>query len=274
MKPTNDSALLDEFWQHGRPTDWAIFDAHAHYGPFHGIYFPERGEAAAMLSVMDRVGVRIALVSGHTALMDPRRGNEVVASLVAAHPDRFRGYVVVNPRDAQQVAQAIDGWDDWQRHGFVGFKLHPTIHQYRLTGPAYRPLLAFASERRVPILSHTWGSDETCDALQVRDVVERYPHIPFLAGHACYGDWDSAILLARSYANLYLELTAAYAFNGLLERMVDEAGAEKVLFGNDLPWFDSMYAVGCVLGAHISDEARHAILHRNAERIFDIGPVG
>ena len=55
MRPTNDSALLREFWEHGRAVDCPIFDTHAHYGPFTGIYFPQRGEAEAMLAVMDRV---------------------------------------------------------------------------------------------------------------------------------------------------------------------------------------------------------------------------
>src|SRR4051794_8390581 len=54
--------------------------------------------------------------------------------------------------------------------------------------------------------------------------------------------------------------------NGLIEYMVETAGSRKVGFGSDLPWYSQHYHAGAVLFAHISDEARHDILHRNAEQ--------
>jgi predicted TIM-barrel fold metal-dependent hydrolase len=270
MKPTNTSELLQACSEWGAAADCPIVDVHAHYGPYRAIYFPHRGEAEAMLSVMDRVGVRIAVLSGHTALADARLGNQEIAEVVAAHPDRFRGYIVINPHYPEYTAAVIDQFDTWMAEGFVGFKLHPGMHEYPLTGPNYASLLEFANARRVPILCHTWGADGTCGTVQVRAIVERYSDLPFIAGHACYGDWDPAIALARKHENLFLELTAAYAVNGILERMVEGAGAGNVLFGNDLPWFDTAYALGCVLYAHITDAERHAILHRNAERLLHI----
>jgi predicted TIM-barrel fold metal-dependent hydrolase len=262
------SPLTRAFWEQGRVAACPIYDTHAHYGPYSAIYFPERGKADAMLAIMDRVGVQTAVLSGHLALVDARLGNQEIARVVAAHPDRFRGYLVMNPRYPDYIAQVLDGFDTWKQRGFVGFKLHPGMHDYALTDANYAPVLAFANAHRVPILSHTWGSDGTCGTKQVEKVVTRYPDLPFIAGHACYGDWDAAIALSRAHANLYLELTAAYAVNGILERMVSGAGAGKVLFGNDLPWFDTAYALGCVLFARISDADRHAILHRNAEALF------
>ncbi|MBN1139281.1 MAG: amidohydrolase [Anaerolineae bacterium] len=270
MKPVGMSKLVADFWEHGRVDDCPILDTHAHYGPFTGIYFPGRGEAEAMLAVMDRVGVRLAVVSGHAALVDAARGNAIVAALVAAHPERFRGYLVANPNDPEQIARDLDDFPQWQARGFVGFKLHPSMHEVSLCGEAYRPVFAYAEAHRLPLLSHTWGADGLCGTRQVREIVERYPSLPFLAGHACYGDWDAAIALAAEHENLYLELTAAYAYNGLLERMVGGMGAQQIMFGNDLPWFDSMVAVGCVLSARIDDEARRAIFYGNAARVFGL----
>src|SRR5262249_29252863 len=56
--------------------------------------------------------------------------------------------------------------------------------------------------------------------------------------------------------------------NGLIEYMVEQAGSRKVVFGSDLPWYSQHYHAGAVLFAHISDEDRHDILHRNAERLL------
>ena len=51
--------------------------------------------------------------------------------------------------------------------------------------------------------------------------------------------------------------------------MVNTGVQDKILYGDDLPWFNPHYGIGCVLFSRISDEARHAILHENAERIFE-----
>jgi predicted TIM-barrel fold metal-dependent hydrolase len=41
-----------------------------------------------------------------------------------------------------------------------------------------------------------------------------------------------------------------------------------VLFGTDLPWFDPLYAIGCICFSRITDDDRRDILHRNAERLL------
>ena len=122
--------------------------------------------------------------------------------------------------------------------------------------------------RRLPVLSHTWGSSLFNGAAQVRFVAERYPHLTFLLGHSLHGDWDGAVALARKFPNLYLELTALFDDRGILEKFAAEAGAERMLFGTDLPWFDPHQAVGALFSAHLSDEEIHAICHRNAEKIL------
>ena len=40
------------------------------------------------------------------------------------------------------------------------------------------------------------------------------------------------------------------------------------MLGYDLPWFDPHYAIGCVVMAHISEDARRAILRENAVRLL------
>ena len=75
--------------------------------------------------------------------------------------------------------------------------------------------------------------------------------------------------VARRFANVYLELTAAYAVRGVIEAMVEQVGAHKVVLGYDLPWFDPHYAIGCVVMAHISEAARRAILRDNALRLLE-----
>ena len=47
------------------------------------------------------------------------------------------------------------------------------------------------------------------------------------------------------------------------------AGSEKIVFGTDMPWYSPHFAAGSVLFAHITDDDRHNILHRNAAKILE-----
>lgn len=263
---SNPSRLWQQYLAHGKAEDCPVISAHAHYGPYMGIYFPERGEAASMLKMMDRAGVVRAVCAPHAGLVEPARGHALLAQVMAVHPDRFAGYWCINPNYPDTLAQSLEEFD--HSTGFVGLKFLSDYHRHPINSPRYAPALEHANERSLPVLMHTWGHSPYDGPALWSEVAERYPRATFLMGHSGYGQWDLALEVARKYDNVYLELCAAYHANGIVERMVREVGSEKVVYGEDLPWFDPQYAIGCVLCAHITDDDRHNILHRNAERIF------
>lgn len=263
----NPSRLAAEFMANGRADSCPVIDMHGHLGPFQGIYFPNPSPED-MLRTMDRAGVRFLVMSSHASLVDTQRGNRLTAEVVAQWPNRFRGYWTINPNYPGRMAEELEAFARSQ--GFVGFKFHPDHHRYPLTGPRYELALRYAEEHELLVLSHTWGESRFNAPGMLATLAERYPHVTFLMGHSGYGEFDKAIQAAREHANLYLELTAAYRVNGVIEWMVREAGSSKVVFGTDLPWFDPHYGIGCILFAKITDEERRDILHRNAERLLKL----
>jgi predicted TIM-barrel fold metal-dependent hydrolase len=261
----NDSRLAHDFIVNGKSTSCSVIDMHGHYGPFQGIYFPS-ATSEAMVRTMDRAGVRMIVCSSHAALIDPARGNPLMAEVVRRYPDRFRAYWAINPNYPEQIDSDLA---DYENHGeFVGFKFLADYHKYPITGPNYRPVLEYANRRGLLLLVHTWGNSQYDSPSSLATLAGEYPNVKFLMGHSGFGEWDMAVTVAREHDNIFLELTAAYAVNGYVEKMVREAGSEKVLFGTDLPWFDPHYGIGCILFAKISDEDRHNILHRNAEKLL------
>jgi uncharacterized protein len=261
----NESEMVQEYLATGICASCRVVDLHAHYGHFSGIYMPNH-TPSQMLATMDRCGVETIVSSGHTALEDMVRGNAEIAEVTAAHPGRWYGYLVYNPNYPLDAKRELALYD--RRRTLVGLKFHPSHHNYPIDGEAYQPALEFASENRLMVLSHTWGGSTYDNYQQVAAVAERYPQVDFLCGHSFYGQWEEGMALARRLPNVYLELTAAYAVNGLIEQMVVKAGSHKIVFGCDLPWFDPHYAIGCIVFAHISDEDRRAILRDNALRLL------
>ncbi len=260
-----ESALVHDYVELGRCPSCKVVDLHGHFGPWPGIYLPNADERS-MLATMDRCGVETLVSSGHTALADMRLGNPEMAAVARRHPGRWYAYLVCNPRYPAELEAQLAGFDG--EPAYVGLKLHPTMHDYPLDGPAYEPVYDFAAERGAMILTHTWGHNALCGPAQLRAVAERYPSVTFLAGHAFHGEFDAGIEVARACPNVMLELTAAYSVCGAVEHLVAGVGAKRVLFGCDLPWFDPHYALGCVLFAHIDDDERRAIIRENGLRLL------
>ena len=238
---------------------------HTHLGPYQGIYFP-KPSPEDMIRTMDRCGVRIVVSSSHAALIDTKANIEM-AKVAEKYPDRFRAYWVINPTYPERTEREIAQFSEMD--GFVGFKFLSDYHKYPLTGPRYEPALKYADENGLLVLMHTWGQSQFDSPDLVEKLAGKYPNAIILMGHSGYGEWEKAIRIGKDYPNVYLELTAAYAVNGVIEWMVEEVGSNKMLFGTDLPWFDPHYGIGCVLFSRISDKDRHNILHRNAEKLID-----
>ncbi|MCM8820415.1 MAG: amidohydrolase family protein, partial [Candidatus Omnitrophica bacterium] len=118
------------------------------------------------------------------------------------------------------------------------------------------------------VLTHTWGGSVYDGATEIEKILKKYRKIKLLSGHSIHGDWEKAIEFVKRYENLYLELCAVLDERGILERFVEEAGAERILFGTDFPWFNHHYYIGALLGSSISEDDCRNILYKNSEKLL------
>jgi len=286
---SNPSPIAREYMKHGQSASCPIIDMHGHFGPFYGGYLPA-APVEKMLEAMERAGVLRLVISAHEALFsDPAYGNAQVQEAIAAHPGHFLGYWLINPNHPRLVTSAPADFE--RARGFIGFKFLPDYHTVPVTDPRYAPVLEYANDRKLPILIHTWGGSGFDSPQIIEEAAKQYPNATLIMGHSGFGDWENATRVAAEYPNVYLELTAVYVahdwsmlptgsgtpvpfmpclqVNGIIEYMVEHAGAKKILYGTDIPWYSPHFAAGAVLFARIDDEARHDILHRNAERLLE-----
>ena len=244
-----------------------LIDAHAHLGPFSGIFMPE-APLEKMVAGMDRCNIESIILSPHNALSgDTREGNVEMLEAVRRYTGRVYGYCTINPNFVEDIEPEMNTYLGVA--GVVGIKIHPNTHNYPVDGEKYRLVWERANREEWMVLSHTWGADGGCGANDMRKIAEQYPDVRLILGHSCYGAWEKAIRLAADFPNVYLELTAAYHVYGIIEYMCREAGSEKVLFGTDYPWFDPMVAAGCVVFAHIEQHEMKNILYNNARRLIN-----
>ena len=248
--------------------DVLVIDAHAHLGEYPGIYM-NKPDAGSMVTVMDRIGVQAAIVSANASLRsDPEYGNEMVLRAVRDFPGRIFGYVVANPHYAESMEATLNRYLD--EPGVVGIKLHPELHDdYPMLGPRYDPVWKVATERRVPVLFHTYfGGDSPED---IAHLASKYPDVPMLVGHMLQDkSLDAMAELANSFANVYVDLSLPEGF-GLTEFFVAALDdVRKMIFGTDFPWGGCLGRVGAVIYARVSDQSKRKILGENIAELLGI----
>ncbi|UCH35250.1 MAG: amidohydrolase [Armatimonadota bacterium] len=238
--------------------DSPVIDAHAHMGQWFAFHVPD-GTAAGMIRTMDRMGVKACVASGHAGIgPDFVLGNDEVARGAESFPGRIFGYIVVNPNySAEEMRAELERC--WATGHFVGIKFHASMHSYRTDGERYAPAWEFANERGLPVLSHD-------GAANFEEPARNYPNAKLLIAHAISSQdmLDAATALALRRPNVYLDICGSPLIYGALEQAVDKVGAERILFGTDLPFIDPRPQVGRVAFAKISEADKLRILGENA----------
>jgi predicted TIM-barrel fold metal-dependent hydrolase len=172
---------------------------------------------------------------------------------------------------------------DWfekalDRPGFVGIKIHPSFHQVWPDDVRYDPIWQFAAAHDLPILTHSWAVSgynpvqkfSTPDCFAAR--VANFPDVNLILGHAGgrYEGHLAAAELAKQHPNIYLDTSGdCYAF-GFIEWLVDQVGAERILFGSDMNWIDPRTHLARIYDAEITWEEKLLILGENARRLYQL----
>lgn len=260
-----DSKLAVDFWNNGFSENCPIIDFHAHMNPLSGAYIHE-DTADKMYSKMLRCNTRLMLFCGHDALFMPISNHCKDIEPVRKYSDRMRAYFAINgnsPDIRADYNRFVNNQDV-----FVGLKSLPDYFWYGICDEVYKPFYEYCNDNKLLYLCHTWGESKYDGIEEAEKFLQRYPDIIFIAGHSFHGEWNEATRLCNTYRNLYLELTAVIDEIGPLEYFIKKCGSEKILFGTDLPWFDTLHGIGYILSTAMSDEDRENIFYKNGVRLL------
>jgi uncharacterized protein len=257
-----------------------LIDVHAHFLHDRSPRADWRERNASRLRAGERVGITVHVASilgswGATSPIyfpsppDIEYGNNFQLQLQRSHPDRIRGYAVVNPNFQDHALSELGRCLD---AGMIGIKLAASR---RADDTLLDPICSVARERQVPVLHHIWQhrrrdypGQEASDAVELGRLAARHPGVNFLLAHiGGGGDWLHSLAAVRRQPNIYVDLSGSGVDGGMLEACLDQVSAERLLWGCDLT-IDTGWAKLRYLEQLVSRAELEMIRWRNAARIF------
>jgi predicted TIM-barrel fold metal-dependent hydrolase len=245
-----------------------IIDAHSHLG--WSDIFSAGVTEEQLLQTMKENGVDRSLVMP-AAGSDPRTIHDAIADLCQRHSQRFFGIASITPlvgketyrREVQRCVHDL---------GFKAIKLHPLAHAVSPALPVSDVVFETASELGVPVMVHTGtGAPFALPSLLIRRA-RQFPALRIVLAHAGFAIYtEEAIIAAEVCDNIFLEPTWCLA--GDIRRMVKMLGAERVMFGGDLP-ANVPVELTKYRTLDFTDEERSWCLWRTASTVFDLGIPG
>jgi predicted TIM-barrel fold metal-dependent hydrolase len=193
-------------------------------------------------------------------------GNALLYQEMKRFPDRIVGYASLH--STRFGREALDELDRCANdYGMRGLKIYSTP-QMSIAEPATIPILEKTVELGFPILAHA-------TPLECEYLMAAVPECTLMMAHAAaqpfaHGDWNRAIMAAKRFPNLYLETASSTIDTGFLETCIRELGAEKIIFGTDIPLIDPYFELSKVRDTNIASDQLGKVLGGNILRLMGL----
>lgn len=257
-----------------------VIDVHAHFfrtpgepeaGTLAGAYNQGLLEGADDLGIdyyCGNLAVPSSLTPGIEELPKPHEfiiANRWMKEWMDQYPSLILGFAYVNPVWVEESIQQIEYCKE--ELGMVGVKL---LRSIRCNDPRSIEVVRRVGELGLPVLQHTDhystrpGESGTDD---VAALARECPDTTIIAAHMPGGlFWEYSTKMLRKSENVFLGCSGSVPEMGIIEYMVDQVGADRMVFGTDGSMCPS---AGRILGADISDEDKEKIMGKNMARILE-----
>lgn len=232
------------------------------------------------LMAMDQLGIHTALLQSAPAQATSLLGNDALADVVAAHPDRFWASQFVDP----QTPDAVDQLTAIAQAGHRVIKLLP-VTGWQADAPALSPFWERMQALGLVAMVHTgfftarhkdeeaaagqFMSSRFADPLYFDTPCRQFPNLRVILCHMGGAMWcENAAQMVTQHEHVWGDVSGFGLF--ALERLLRNNASmawDKVFWGNDSPPF--AYPLNLALTLHATRDHTHlrrALLHDNGQR--------
>ena len=182
--------------------------------------------------------------------IDKDPDNEVVFNAVKKYPDRFLGWIFVNPKGKKDQISEFEKYKDMT--GFIGIKAHPFWHHFKPIELA--PVAEKLAQTGKPLLIHL-GFDEEGD---FEALLRKVPNLKLILAHAGFPGYSDTWRNIKNRKNIYLDISqTTYTSENATIGVMEYLGVDRLLFGTDGPY-----------GFHGKHGYDYGFIKRRIERLF------
>jgi uncharacterized protein len=255
-------------------------DAHAH------VDF-DPGDFEKQINFADRLGIERLCISRPVTNFsgnepedheEIKRSNNLVLRAVKQYPDRFIGFMTLNPVYQQESLEEIKRCAGEGMAGYKGYT------QVKISDPLYFPVIEKFIDLNMMILMHGFcqlgvgGYRMKYDAGMAPntsipedfvDAAKRYPEAMFQFAHIGGGaDWEYECKLFRDYPNIYVDTSGSNNEENMIDSAVRYLGEDRLFYGSDGSYYQG---IGKILCANLTEAQRKKIFFENYNNILKKG---
>jgi uncharacterized protein len=262
--------LLDDV-RRAVPAGVEWVDAHTHTG----FSDPDgvTGSADEIIDGLDRGGIARAAVFTTAEPAGYPPANDRVLAEAEASGGRLVPFVRVDPNAERPLDEARRCF----ARGARGIKLHPRSDDFALPHPEVEALVAFAAERRAPVLFHA-GRGIPALGEEVTRLAGAYPDARLILAHAGISDLGLLQHVVATLPNVFFD-TSWWQVADLLTLMT-VVPPGQILFASDMPYGSARFAALVLLRCALDPPRALAVMAgRQADRLLawedtiDAGPA-
>lgn len=253
-------------------------DAHAHVG------FKE-GDVDKQIDIADRLGIQKLCISrpitnySGTEPEDPeevRKNNDLILKAVRKYPDRYIGFMTLNPVYQKESMEEIERCLDQGMAGYKGYT------QVKINDPLYYPIIEKFIDLKMIMLMHAFvqigvggyrmkydvgqSAKNTTIPEDMVDIANRYPEGVFQYAHiGGGGDWEYACKTFRDHPNIYVDTSGSNNEEYMINYAIEILGVDRLFFGCDGSHYQG---VGKIMAADLSESDRRKIFFENYNEVL------
>ncbi len=236
-----------------------------------------------LLDEMDRLEIDRALFFHYSSMEESEQKNDMnrLTLEAARHSDRLVPTWVLSTAVTRMGEKLEDQIDRMLDSGFKVARVFPdeggsagplSLKLYMLEN-----LYARMNQRRIPLMipdEYLHGQPTLSSAPpeatydDIESICRSFPDLPVVVLQPAYNSQQVLLTLAQRHKNFYFSMPI-YGLFRELENTARTIGADRILFGSNMPVYDPSLGIGMILYADMDDRDKQLIAGGNLTRLLE-----
>lgn len=196
--------------------------------------------------------------------LDFQSSNEKLYSACNKNGDRIIPCPIVVPNSAKDIEEEVTQVDNAIAAGALAVRIRPGANDsWEILPWISDSLFAALAERKMPLML----DPSVCSFKEAAKLACKFPAMPIIMHNVGYRTMRYFVPFLSKFENTYLSIGSNFTYHLGIEHLVKYAGAERLIFGSNIPETETMGAITQLTYAKISDEEKQLIGAGNLERL-------